>query len=184
MGPPGQMRIRAAVLDDAPAMGRLMVESWLSAHRGQVPAEAYRRRVDEWTPQVSARAWARLLAALAEDRARREVLLVAEDEAGDLVALVYGASADDEPTAIARIAALYVATAEQRRGVGRAMLLAASRDLESLGYSELQIGVLTDNQPARRFYEAMGGVESAHRMFDEDGYLVPETVYAWPLGTS
>ena len=74
------------------------------------------------------------------------------------MALVYGASADDEP-GVARIVALYVATAEQRRGVGRAMLLAAARDLESLSYSELQIGVLTENQPARRYYEAMGGVE-------------------------
>ena len=134
------MRIRAAVLDDAPAMGRLMVGSWLSAHQRHVPAEAFRRRVDEWTPQVSARGWARLLDALADDSGRREVLLVAEEQAGDLVALVYGAPADDETSAIARIVALYVATAEQRRGVGRAMLLAASRALEDLDYAGCRSG--------------------------------------------
>src|SRR6187431_2054584 len=54
-----RMRIRAAVVDDAPAMGRVMVGSWLSAHRGQMPDAAWQKRVDEWTPAVSARGWAR-----------------------------------------------------------------------------------------------------------------------------
>jgi hypothetical protein len=55
------MRIRAAVVDAAPAMGRVMVAAWLSAHRGQLPGEAWQKRVEEWTPDVSAQAWARLL---------------------------------------------------------------------------------------------------------------------------
>ena len=56
------MRIRAAAVDDAPAMGRVMVEAWLSAHRGQMPDTLWHKRVEEWTPEVSAAAWARLLA--------------------------------------------------------------------------------------------------------------------------
>jgi hypothetical protein len=42
-----------AVLEDAPAMGRVMVDSFLSAHRGQMPDAAWQQRVDEWTPEVS-----------------------------------------------------------------------------------------------------------------------------------
>ena len=34
--------------------------------------------------------------------------------------------------------------------------------------------------PARGFYEAMGGREIGQRMFDEEGYLLPMTIYAWP----
>ena len=40
-------------------MGRVMVDSFLSAHRGQMPDAAWQQRVDEWTPEVSARGWAR-----------------------------------------------------------------------------------------------------------------------------
>ena len=35
-------------------------------------------------------------------------------------------------------------------------------------------------RPARRFDEAMGGQEIGQRTFDEEGYLLPMVVYAWP----
>jgi hypothetical protein len=44
----------------------------------------------------------------------------------------------------------------------------------------LNIAVLTANQPARRFYESMGGIDVGERMFDEDGHLLAERVYSWP----
>jgi hypothetical protein len=68
------MKIRAAVVDDAPAMGRVMVTAWLSAHRGQLPDEAWQKRVEEWTPDVSAQAWARLLTEQADGDPARVVL--------------------------------------------------------------------------------------------------------------
>jgi hypothetical protein len=37
--------IRVAVLEDAPAMGRVMVDSFLSAHRGQMPDAAWQQRL-------------------------------------------------------------------------------------------------------------------------------------------
>jgi ribosomal protein S18 acetylase RimI-like enzyme len=174
------MRIRAAMADDAPEMGRVMVEAWLSGHQGQMPDEAYRLRVDEWTPEVSARGWAQVLAGSDGAATGREVLLVAEGDGGELVGLVYGAPAgDDEPPAAARIVALYVATEKRGLGIGRSLLVAAARRLADLDYSILRLGVLSANQPARRFYEAMGGVAVEQRLFDEDGYELPETVYAW-----
>ena len=175
------MKVRAAMPDDAPAMGHVMVESWLSAHRGQMPDEAYRQRVDEWTPEVSARGWARELAAAEGGADRREVLLVAEDEGGELIGLVFGTPAGgDGPPTTAQIVALYVATEKRGLGIGRSLLLAAARRLADLDYRMLRIGVLTANQPARGFYEAMGGVAVEQRLFDEDGHQLPETVYAWP----
>jgi hypothetical protein len=90
------MRVRAAVVDDAPAMGRVMVEAWLSAHRGQMPDTAWQKRVDEWTPEASAAAWARLLTEQARGDQDRVVLLVAEEGADDPVALVLGTEAEDD----------------------------------------------------------------------------------------
>jgi GNAT superfamily N-acetyltransferase len=174
------MRIRAAVGDDAPAMGRLMVESWLSAHRGQIPEAAWQKRVEEWTPEVSARAWARALTEGGEGNDERDVFLVAEDETGALVGLVSGGPADGQPSrSIAEIGALYVLPDRRGQGVGGALLRAASRELADLGFSALHIGVLTANLPARGFYAAMGGCEIGQGTTDEEGHLLPLTIYGW-----
>ena len=177
------MRIRAAAVDDAPAMGRVMVEAWLSAHRGQMPDTLWQKRLEEWTPEVSAAAWARLLAEQAQGEAARTVVLVAEETEGasDPLALVMG-DQDDEDTSgsTAQVGALYVRPDRRGQGIGRALLGEAARELTGLGFSALHIGVLSVNRPARAFYEAMGGHEIGQRTFDEEGVLLPETVYAWP----
>ena len=175
------MKVRAAVLEDAPAMGRVMVETWLAAHRGQVPDPAWAKRADEWTPEVSARAWARLLSERDGGDHARVVLLVAEGGTGDLRGLVLGTEVEeDESGATAQIDALYVRTDTQGQGVGRWLLREAATELASLGFSTLHVGVLSANLAARAFYEAMGGHEISERTYDEEGHLLPGTVYGWP----
>ena len=175
------MKVRTAVLQDAPVLGRVMVEAWLSAHRGQMPESAWRKRVDEWTPDVSARAWARLLAEPAGGDDARIVLLVAEEDSGDPLALVLGTEvADDESGVTAQINALYVLPDRQGQGIGRRLLQEAAWGLHLLGFSRLHVGVLSANLAARAFYEAMGGFEIGQRTFDEEGHPLPETVYGWP----
>lgn len=164
-------------------MGRVMVESWLAAHRGQVPDEAWRKRVDEWTPEVSAAAWGRLLAERADDDHARVVLLVAEADPGEIVALVLGTDAEDDGSgSTAEISALYVQPGRQGQGIGRLLLQEAASRLATLGFSKLHIGVLSANLPARAFYKAMGGHPVGERTFDEEGTLLPGTVYEWALG--
>jgi hypothetical protein len=90
------MRVRAAVVEDAPAMGRVMVASFLSAHRGQMPDAAWQKRVDEWTPEVSARGWARAIAEQGGGNGVRDVVLVAEDDDGALCALVSGTASSQQ----------------------------------------------------------------------------------------
>jgi GNAT superfamily N-acetyltransferase len=174
------MKVRAAVPDDAPAMGRVMVEAYLTAHRGQMPDAPWHKRVNEWTPEVSTRAWARAFAERARGQHRRDVVLVATDDANDLIALVSGTEADDDTSgSVAEIGALYVLPDRQGQGIGRMLLMEAGKELATLGFTTLHIGVLTANLPARGFYEAMGGYEIGQRTFDEEGYLLPETIYAW-----
>ncbi len=174
------MTVRLAVVDDAPAMGRVMVDSWLSAHRGQIPEEAWHKRVEEWTPDVSARGWAQVMAERDAGNAPRDVLLVAEDADGVVVAVVSGCGADEDPSgSIAEIGALYVSPDHHGQGTGGALLRAAASGLVKLGFSALHLGVLAANLPARRFYEAMGGHEIGQRTFNEEGYLLPVTLYGW-----
>ena len=175
------VRVRAAELRDAPALGRVMVESWLAAHRGQVPEAAWQKRVEEWTPDVSAAAWARLLSERAGGEHARTVLLVAEVHPARAVGLLLATEdEDDDSGSTAQVDALYVLPDEQGRGIGRLLLTSAAAQLVSLGFSRLHIGVLTANAPARAFYEAMGGREVGQRTFDEEGLPLPETVYGWP----
>jgi ribosomal protein S18 acetylase RimI-like enzyme len=158
-----------------------MVESWLSAHRGQMPEAAWQKRVSEWTPEVSARGWAGALAEHAAGNVARGVFLLAEDDVGVPVGLVSGMAAEHEPLgSTAEIGALYVVPDCRGRGVGGSLLRAASRALGELGYSALHVAVLASNLPARAFYEGMGGCEIGKRTFDEEGHLLPMTIYAWP----
>ncbi len=174
------MKIRDAVLEDAPAMGRVTVETWLSTHHGQMPDSAWEKRLEEWTPDASARSWARFLSKPPGGDHARFVLLVAEDESGDPIALVFGTELeDDESGATAQINSLYVLAERQGQGIGQRLLQQAASELTSLAFSRLHIGVLSANHAARAFYEAMGGHEIGQGTFDEEGYLLFETVYAW-----
>lgn len=80
---------------------------------------------------------------------------------------------------IAEIGALYVAPEHHGQGIGGALLRTAASELVTLGFSALHLGVLTANLRARSFYEAMGGHEIGQRTFDEEGYLLPVTLYGW-----
>lgn len=173
------MIIRSAREADAPAMGQVMVASYLAAHRGQVPDEVWARRASDWTPAVSADAWARSVRQIAAGERPGECIYVAEG-AGDVIAgLAMGGPADPDAPQIGAVYALYVATAHQGQGLGRRLVQAVAADLAAQGMVALQIGCLAANAPARRFYEAIGGRLAGERLCDEDGILVPEVVYAW-----
>jgi ribosomal protein S18 acetylase RimI-like enzyme len=132
------------VLDDAAELGRVMVTSWLSAHEGQIPDDAWRRRAADWTPGMSAQGWTQVLIDQANGVAQRGVLLVAEDHAGQLVGLVYGRPADDDgPDPTADVRALYIAPAYRRRGIGASLLRAAALELGHLGFSTIRLEVLS-----------------------------------------
>ncbi|HTW08554.1 MAG TPA: hypothetical protein VME46_13640 [Acidimicrobiales bacterium] len=79
-----------------------MVASFLAASRGQMPEAAFQKRVEEWTPEVSAHGWARALAQLADGNPERDVILVAEVDDGDLLGLASGGAAEREVNFLCR----------------------------------------------------------------------------------
>lgn len=157
-----------------------MVASWLSGHKGQMPDNAWRTRVADWTPEVSAQGCARVLVDQANGDAPRDVLLVADNQAGQLVGLVYGRPTNDDDAALtAKVGALYVDPTCHRQGIGAALLHAAALQLSQLGFSTVRLEVLSTNLPARAFYKHMGGHEVGQGTFDDDGYLLPVAIYEW-----
>jgi ribosomal protein S18 acetylase RimI-like enzyme len=173
------MMIRAAREADAPVMGHIMVDTWLVAHRDQIPAEVWAKRAEEWAPEVSADGWARTLHEIATDERSQDCIYVALDEGGELVGLAMGGPADAEAQTGA-VYALYISTRHQGQRLGRRLVQAVAADLAQKGMTALQIGCLAANAPARGFYEAIGGHLVSERLFDEEGVMLPEVVYAWP----
>ena len=164
------IEIRPASPDDAPAMARVVVDTWFAAHKGQVSAAAFQQRRDEWGYPESETGWRRTLR---EADGLSALMLVATDE-GRVVAV---AASDVTGADCAEVGTLYVNVPYQRSGIGRRLVAATIDHYRNRGISTLHIAVLAANRPARQFYEKLGGRISGSRDH-EDG---PEVVYEWDL---
>jgi len=197
------MNIRHATIEDTPAMGAVMVEAFLAAHKDQYPKAAWQKRITEWTPAISAAGWASNLrdieAAHAAGKAPDECLYVARDVEGDVerdvaldetntvVGLIFGfATTADRGSGtkpaqsmIGEIGALYVKPSHQGKGIGRQLVRVAATHLASIGMTMVHIPVLAANTEARLFYEAIGGKVIAESIYEEEGYQLPAVVYGW-----
>lgn len=174
------MRVRAATLEDAPDLARVIVDSGRAAHRGQVPDESLFKDPLEEAYAESERNWRRSLQEIADDPQPEACLYVAEDGTGAVVGLAMGGPPKQEmlPNS-GEVYVLYVRPKQQGRGYGRALVQTVTAHLMQRGRSALLIGCLATNLPARRFYERLGGRAVAEREFDQDGVLLPEVVYGW-----
>jgi ribosomal protein S18 acetylase RimI-like enzyme len=179
------MQIRAAREADAAAMGRVMVDTYLAAHRDQMPPEAWEKRAREWTYAESEQGWARTLRAIAADPNSQDCIYIAETDDQEVIGLAMGGSATTEGLPqTGEIYALYVRASHQGQGIGRRLVQAVAAHQAQLGMTALHIGCLAANAPARRFYESIGGQVVIERFFDEEGVMLPELVYGWPdIGT-
>ncbi len=163
--------VRDARPTDAAAIARIHVETWGTAYRGIVP-DAF---LASLSVEARAARWSRILT----EPEGHELVRVAEDEAGDLVGF---ASAGPERTGElgyeGELYALYVRAEHQRRGVGRALTLSVVEGLAEAGLRSMLLWVLAEN-PARGFYEAIGGTPVATREIEIEGAVLDEIAYGW-----
>ena len=175
--------VRIAILDDVTGMGRVFADTFRAAHHGQIPDAHLSSR----TSESSARGWADALRTLDAAENPDERIWVAIDESGEVIGIAMagpakpwaadGAVRASRPTGECNV--LYVDVTRQRRGVGRALLAQVASFLSSKGWPRLVVGVLAANQPARSFYERVGGQLLGERKFDDSGVLLDEVVYVW-----
>lgn len=159
-------------------MAHVIVDTFLAAHESHLPEEALRRRREAWTYAESANAWRRTLKSIADTDNPGDCIFVASED-GEVVGLAMGVPAEGcERTG--EVSARYVQPAWQGRGVGRRLVQMAAAWLHARGFTALHIAVLAANAPARKFYEAIGGVVVAQREFDEYGCMMAGVVYGWP----
>jgi GNAT superfamily N-acetyltransferase len=163
--------IRSAAADDADVIARVQVDTWRSAYHGLIPAQvlaslSYEQRTKYWSTIMS---W--------EDR--DGILLVAEDEANGVVGFcACGVNRDQDHEFASELYAIYVLEAHQNRGIGHALVEECRKWALDRGMTSMIVWVLQDN-PYRRFYEAMGGEVVSERMISIGEAELPEVAYGW-----
>jgi len=147
----------------------VQVDSWRTTYPGLVPEDvlsnlSYERRETEWRQVFNS-----------PDR----VVFVAESEAGEIVGF---ASAGPERTGNkgydGELYAIYLLQGYQKQGIGSRLTLAVAARLASLGMRSLFVWVLSDN-PARSFYEKIGGKRIMEQVIEIGSARLMETGYGW-----
>jgi ribosomal protein S18 acetylase RimI-like enzyme len=166
------LTIRPAEVDDAPAIARVHVDTWRSTYTGIIPQDY----LDSLTVANRTLTWVRLL-----ERARAGLTtLVSEDHDRRIIGFVSaGPLRHRDPRFQAEISSLYVLREHQRAGHGRRLFFAAANRLAERGYRGLFIWVLAEN-PARGFYETLGGTHAAEIERSFAGKMLKEIGYGWP----
>ncbi|MEZ5935965.1 MAG: GNAT family N-acetyltransferase [Alphaproteobacteria bacterium] len=169
--------IRPARIEEAGAIAELHVRAWHEAYTGLVPQSL----LDGLSVERRAERWRRTLA---ETVPEDETVLVAVDAGGGLAGFAScGAQRSPELEAggfDGEILTLYLSAEAKRQGIGRRLMAAMAAALQKQGRRGVGLWVLEGNQPARHFYESLGG-EIVGKREDRRGedLVLQEVAYGW-----
>jgi ribosomal protein S18 acetylase RimI-like enzyme len=167
-----RIAVREARKDDVAAIARVHVESWQTTYRGIIPDQV----LDSRSPEQRAQRWASTLL----NPSSTEFVYVAEDGSRRVVGFASGGpERTGNPQFLGELYALYLLALNQRQGIGRRLTYAAVERLHTMGLTSLLVWVLADN-PACRFYEALGGQRVAVQQIELGGIALEEVAYGWP----
>jgi GNAT superfamily N-acetyltransferase len=163
--------VRPAIPDDAEGIAKVHVKSWQEAYVGLLPQAT----LDGLSVPARMRWWSGQLQETRNDR----WTFVAIDPVSGIVGFAGGT----HPPRIMfgpafKIPVLYVLQSHLRRGLGRKLMHALGNAMALYGPGDVALWSLASNQPARAFYEAVGG-----RLFavltERDHGRAPLAGYRW-----
>jgi ribosomal protein S18 acetylase RimI-like enzyme len=162
------IEIRRAKATDASAVADTHDEAWRATYRGIIPGpeleKLVTRRGEAW--------W---------DGAIRKGSRVSVLVFGDSVAgyANYGRNRARSLSYDSEIYELYQRPEYQGLGFGRRLFTSARRDLVQSGMKSLVIWALSDNEPAVRFYRALGGQPVARSSEKFGDKALDKVAFAW-----
>ncbi|SEM68103.1 GNAT family N-acetyltransferase [Lihuaxuella thermophila] len=162
------MRIRKANPSDAEEIARVHIKSWQTTYRGIVDDEV----LDNFDLGERVELWNRILT-------HRSIVYVAEHAEGNIVGFASGGKerSDDYPYD-GELYAIYLLQEYQGQGIGKKLASAVLGELKQQGMTSALVWVLAEN-PARRFYEALGGKEIATQPLTIGKKTFQEVAYGW-----
>ena len=163
--------IRQPTLDDAGAIARVQALSWQATYRGMVP--------DEYLDAIDVDAWAERHRGHMLEDPEEFVSYVAEVDEEIVGWALGGPNRDQTMIYSAELFTIYLLPGYERQGIGLRLMNAVAQGLAGFGFESMILWVLTDNRPAREFYEALGGVYVVRRAMDLEGTDVPVVAYGW-----
>jgi len=164
------LTVRAARHEDAQAVARVYIDSWHDTYPAILPTELLRAM----TPRGQTARWRAAIGG-----SSRERVLVAEIAQHGIVGMTSFGPAQDRAMGFdGEVYTLYVAPGYFGCGIGSALLGSAFGALRGSSYSSCVIWAHARN-PARYFYEAMGGRLVAERVRRMLGTAVPEAAFGW-----
>lgn len=161
--------IRRANPDDAAAIANVHIKSWRSTYCGLMPDAvlndlSVERRTAFWRSVT--------------ERAKNQFVFVVEDES-QIVGFVNGGPPQEaDPHYTAELYALYLLEAYQGYGYGKALFKATVKTFVERGHTGMLLWVLSTN-PARGFYERLGGLHLKTKPIDIGGVTLTEDAYGW-----
>ena len=163
--------IRPAEPADTHAIATVQVATWRTTYAGIVAQES----IDRLTVADREVAIGRAL--------RREIEFPPEafvaTRSGHVLGYISGGASREPVEGFdAELYAIYLLEAEQRVGLGRALVRRLAARLDELGYRAMMVRVLTGN-PACRFYERLGVELIAEGFHTLDQIPYPERVYGY-----
>ena len=162
--------IRRADVADAGAIAAVHVRSWQSSYPGVLPKSfldglSVKKQVERWKHRIIEFEGITFVGATAE---------------GDVVGFCdAGPNREEESRFPGEIYAIYLLDEAKRRGLGRALFVAAQEWLRQNEMAAFEVWVLASNAPARSFYERLGGRRVAETQLSIAGQTHAEIAYAW-----
>lgn len=158
------MKIRSAVLKDAPDIAKVHVDSWRTTYKEIIPGSylnnlSYDERTDLWNKIITQ---------------RKDNVIVAEDYAGGIVGFASWDGNDDS----CDLTAIYLLEEFQGRGIGKMLFKKLFTHFKEMGYRKICVEVLEDNK-TRYFYEHYGAKLTDTVQIQIDGVLFNELIYEW-----
>lgn len=162
--------VRSARVDDAEGVARVYIDSWHDTYPSILPTGLLRAM----TPKGQTARWRAAIGT-----GGRERVLVAEIPGSGIIGMTSLGPVQDRGLGYdGEVYTLYVAPDFVGMGIGSLLLRAAFAALHAANFSSCAIWAHGRN-PARFFYEAMGGKLIAERNRRMGGAAVPEVAFGW-----
>jgi GNAT superfamily N-acetyltransferase len=163
--------IRTATVHDAAAIAKVHVESWRTTYQGIVP--------DDFLAHLSSAQREQFWRQVLTESGGRTIVYVAEDAQGTIVGFASGGpERSGDPVYTGELYAIYLLAQHQGKGMGRHLVISLVHRLLQEGMRGLLLWVLAAN-PARKFYERLGGQLVYEKIVTIGGVALLEVAYGW-----
>lgn len=165
MNEPTNINIRFANSKDAHSIAMIHVISWQKTYRGNIPDTvldnlSITKREQQWRELISHNV---------------KILVIERDnKIVGFASICQSRDKDTNPEICGEISAIYLEPNVWHQGLGKQLCHRALYELANLGFTEVILWVLNENNQARRFYESMGFINTGNvkaEQYDKDVVL-------------